>query len=239
MAPSLIRFADSATLVADVTRRWLAEVRQASQAGRRHSVALPGGRVAGQFLAASGREARAAGLSWKHVDFFWADERCVPPESTDSNFKLAQDGLFAPCAIDAGQIFRLRGELSPPDAARVASDELRRSVPVDLHGVPALELVFLGMGEDGHVASLFPNASPEVIASQELVLPVIGPKPPPQRLTFTFRLLAAAKQVWVLASGAGKADALRESLAPRQRTPLGRLLSQRTTTTIFTDISDV
>jgi 6-phosphogluconolactonase len=86
------------------------------------------------------------------------------------------------------------------------------------------------------VASLFPDARPEVTGSRAWVLPVIGPKPPPQRLTLTFRVLAAAHDVWVLASGAGKERALADSLSPGMLTPLGRLLELRVQTRIFTDI---
>jgi hypothetical protein len=132
---------------------------------------------------------------------------------------------------------KLRGELPPADAARLASAELRALLPSNAEGVPVLDLVFLGMGEDGHVASLFPGAPDAVVHSREPVLDVIGPKPPPQRLTLGFTVLAAAREVWVLASGAGKEEALRLSLASGLQTPLARLLSLRPQTRIFTDIA--
>ena len=119
----------------------------------------------------------------------------------------------------------------------MASAELRAVLPIDGSGNPVLDLVFLGMGEDGHVASLFPCATEAVIQSLEPVLDVIGPKPPPQRLTLSFATLAAAREVWVLASGVGKEEALRASLAPGLLTPLARLLSLRVRTRIFTDIA--
>jgi 6-phosphogluconolactonase len=91
-------------------------------------------------------------------------------------------------------------------------------------------LVLLGMGEDAHVASLFPGAPAEVVNSSATYLPVIGPKPPPQRISLSYPAIVAAKDVWVLVSGAGKERALRESLQPHATTPLGRVLTARSAT---------
>jgi 6-phosphogluconolactonase len=233
--PEIIRFENTDTLVRSVADRWLDLIHSASNVG--HHVALSGGRVAGRFMAAAAERSRSRGVSWDDVDFYWGDERCVPPEHADSNYRLADEALLTPLGIAADKRHRLRGELPPAEAARLAEEELRSATRTSGGSVPVLDLVFLGMGEDGHVASLFPEAPQEVIESRALVLPVIGPKPPPQRLTLTFPVLAAAREVWVLASGAGKEQALRESLAPGLRTPLARLLSQRGSTRIFTDIA--
>ena len=110
---------------------------------------------------------------------------------------------------------------------------------MDDTGQPELDLVFLGMGEDGHVASLFPRASEEAVRSKSVYLPVIASKPPPQRITLNFAALAAARQVWVLVSGAGKQSALRESLSEAGRTPLVRVLRARGQTLVFSDLAGV
>jgi 6-phosphogluconolactonase len=170
------------------------------------------------------------------VHFHWGDERCVPPEHADSNYKLAQTALLDPAGIALEQRHRLRGELPPDEAARLAEAELARVTGTASGRVPVLDLVFLGMGEDGHVASLFPGAPESVVTSPRWVIPVIGPKPPPQRLSLTFQVLAAAKEVWVLASGVGKEEALRESLRLGGSTPLAHLLSLRSHTRIMTDL---
>jgi len=100
-----------------------------------------------------------------------------------------------------------------------------------------LDLIFLGMGEDGHVASLFPGAPDEVVRSKSVYLAVVASKPPPRRITISYGTIAAAIQVWVLASGAGKEHALRESMSPNGRTPLARVFQMREKTTLFTDIA--
>ena len=101
---------------------------------------------------------------------------------------------------------------------------------------PGLDLIFLGLGEDGHVASLFPGAPDEVVRNKSIYLPVLASKPPPQRITICFATIAAARQVWVLASGPAKENALRESLSANGQTPLARVLQSRDKTIIFTDI---
>jgi 6-phosphogluconolactonase len=104
-------------------------------------------------------------------------------------------------------------------------------------GQPLLDLAFLGMGEDGHVASLFPGAWEAAVRDKSVYLPVVASKPPPQRITLNFAALVAARHIWVLASGAGKENALRESLSANGTTPLARVLQAREQTLIFTDLT--
>jgi 6-phosphogluconolactonase len=97
-------------------------------------------------------------------------------------------------------------------------------------------MIFLGMGEDGHVASLFPGELPEAISDPAIYRTVTAVKPPPRRMTLGYGMLAAALEVWLLASGRGKEGALKESLSPKGGTPLSRVLRSRTRTRILTDI---
>ena len=229
-------FPDTETLVQQVAGRWLDAVDAAATAKKPFHVALSGGRVAGRFMAAAHGLGTARRTCWDTVHFHWGDERCVPPEHADSNYKLAQTALLDPAGIAVKQQHRLRGELPPDEAAHLAEVELTRVTGTASGSVPVLDLVFLGMGEDGHVASLFPGAPESVVSSSRWVIPVIGPKPPPQRLSLTFQVLAAAKEVWVLASGVGKEEALKESLRIGGNTPLAHLLSLRSHTRIMTDL---
>ncbi|HVV02442.1 MAG TPA: 6-phosphogluconolactonase, partial [Verrucomicrobiae bacterium] len=165
----------------------------------------------------------------------WADERCVGPESSESNFRLAQENLFQPLQIASAQIHRIRGELPPPEAARKAGEELRRFF--SRQDEPILDLIFLGMGEDGHVASLFPE-EPEAMASDPGIFrAVTASKPPPNRVTLGYSMIFRAREVWVLVSGDAKQAALKTSLAENGKTPLARVIQARAHTKIFSDVA--
>ncbi len=223
-------------LAETVARRWLDEIAAAREAGRPHTVALSGGRITTKFFAAVIAQNRDRRVAFDHVHFFWADERCVPPADPESNYRMASELLFTPLNIAEKQIHRLPGEADPAAAARAASSELSAIAPAGPAGLPVLDLVFLGMGEDGHVASLFPGASAEVLncATPFLVIQN-SPKPPPTRLSLGYATLAAARQIWALVSGAGKEQAFRDTLTTGQ-TPLRRVIESNPAVTIFTDL---
>jgi 6-phosphogluconolactonase len=234
----LISFASADELAQAVASAWLDEIEAANRAGKPHCVALSGGRIAQKFFAATVEQAKTCAVSFGRVHFFWADERCVPPDDAESNFAIARKFLFAPLKIADEQIHRIRGEDSPEAAAKAASAEISKIVPLNENGQPVLDLIFLGMGGDGHVASLFPG-EPDVLISDRAIYRAVkdSPKPPPNRVTLGYAAIAAAKRVWVLVSGTGKESALRESLISKGRTPLARVTQFKTHTIIFSDFS--
>jgi len=230
-------FADTDELAARVAGLWLDEIESANGAGKTYCVALSGGRIAQKFFATTVEQVKRRAVSFERVHFFWADERCVPPTDPESNFKLASELLFAPLKIPANQIHRIRGEEPPEAAGKTAGEEIARFVSLNSDNQPILDLIFLGMGEDGHVASLFPGENEAAISAPAIYRAIRkSPKPPPDRITLGYAAIAKARQVWVLVSGAGKAAALRDSLRPEGRTPLARILLIRSQTKIFSDI---
>jgi 6-phosphogluconolactonase len=236
MAFELIPLANAGALAVAAAAEWLKDVEARQVGGKPYCVALSGGRIARGFASAVAELARARNPTLDPVQFFWSDERCVPPDDPESNFSIAQELIFLTLGIPAQRIHRIRGEAEAELAAREAETELRRVAVQESEGQPVLDLAFLGMGEEGHVASLFPGEPEAVLASPAVFRPVVVPKPPPQRITLGYPALAAARQVWVLVSGVAKQGALRESLAPTGRTPLARVLRLRSQTRIFTDI---
>lgn len=216
---------------------WLNEVDLAQRDERSYSVALSGGRITQKLFAAAVAQAQHRHSSWENIHFFWADERCLPPTDSESNFRLAQELLFAPLKIRADQIHRIRGEDTPEAAAQAAQLEIGRLLPRNEAGQPMLDLIFLGLGEDGHTASLFPGEPKDLSRSPAVYRAVLNsPKPPPHRVTLGFPAIAAAKQVWMLASGKGKETAFQDSLSPEGKTPFARVLRLRSHTKIFSDI---
>lgn len=235
----LLSFGNADELALAAANAWLDEIEAVGRAGVTHSVALSGGRITQKFFAATVARAAARKISFDPVHFFWADERCVPPDDPESNFKMAEELLFSPLKIDAGKIHRLRGEQKPDAAVKIAEEELFRTAKKNHDQQPVLDLIFLGMGEDGHIASLFPNAPAKIMdISVPFLVVKNSPKPPPTRISLSYKTIFAAKNIWVLISGNGKATAMRESLSPGGKTPLARVIASHPVK-IFSDIKEI
>jgi 6-phosphogluconolactonase len=146
--------------------------------------------------------AKLSGIDWACVSVYFGDERAVPPTHPDSNYLMAQSALFEHVALLPANIHRMRGEAPDQDGAARAYEAC---LP------PRISVMILGIGEDGHTASLFPG-SPALLERTRRVLPVIGPKPPPKRLSVTPPVIEAAALCVMLATGAGKADAVLRAL---------------------------
>lgn len=224
---------DAVALADEAARRLVAQLEQRTEVARPFCVALSGGRIAGHFYDALVTRTAERRQLWEAVEFFFADERWVPLDHADSNYRLARERLFDPLEIPTARRHALAAGPDREFAAAQSQAELLARAPLSRRGQPILDLAILGMGEDGHVASLFPDATPEVIGSRKVYLPVNGPKPPPERLTLTYSVLAEAREVWVLISGAGKEAALQESLGEAGQTPLARLIRSRAQTRLF------
>ena len=174
-----------------------------------------------------------AGLldDWSAVELWYGDERCVPPEDPESNHKLVADSLLAHIQGPAQPSeHRMLGELGPEEAARAYAAQLRARVALaESNGLPSLDIALLGLGEDGHTASLFPGDPAVEDDSGALCLPVRdAPKPPPERVTLSLPVLRAARHCLLLVTGAGKASALTAALSgPDPRIPASLLASER------------
>ena len=232
----LERFHTTSDLVAAAAAKLIAEVQAAGLRNQRFSLGLSGGRVATSLYRKLVELSATSAVPWHVVDFFWADERCVPPDHPDSNFRHADEALLRPLNIRRHHIFRLRGELAPAAATTMANSQVRENIAAGTDGLPALDLVLLGMGEDGHIASLFPDAPQGVVESKEPFLAIMdSPKPPPQRITMGYALLKATKHVWVIVASGDKAAMLHSSLSKEGSSSLAKLVQMRTETTILTD----
>ncbi len=198
-------------------------------------VALSGGRIAVAFFSALVAQGARAKTLLGRVHFFWADERCVPPGSPESNYTVARQRLFLPLALPEARIHRIKGELEPEVAAAQAETELRQVAPGVSKGQPVLDFVFLGMGEDGHVASLFPGRDQEFPGCLSYRSVLDSPKPPENRVSLTYSAIGASREIWVLVSGTGKAEALSKALGGDRNMPMGKLLRMRAGVKVFSD----
>ena len=172
----------------------------------RFTIALSGGSTPRKLYSLLGSEPYRSQIDWALVEIFWSDERCVPPDSEDSNYRMARETLLSNIPIAAKQVHRMPADQPDRDVASQAYTlELQGTFGTD--GIPRFDLIQLGMGPEGHTASLFPH-QPSLHEQQRLVMPVITPKPPPPRLTFTAPLLNAARHILFLVTGADKSDAV-------------------------------
>jgi 6-phosphogluconolactonase len=150
---------------------------------------------------------------WSDIHVWFGDERCVAPDDPDSNYRMVSESLLGHAGIDESNVHRIRGELGPEAGAVAYAQELRATVAGDDRGVPILDVAMLGLGEDGHTASLF-GGGRALRATGAICMGVTdAPKPPPERITLTLDVLRAAGRCVLLASGAPKADAVAAVLA--------------------------
>ena len=159
-------------------------------------------------------------LPWERVQITFGDERCVPPDDAASNYRMAREALLDRVPIPAGNVFRIRGEVDPEQAARECEERLRAVAERFGEDRYAHDVLLLGMGEDGHTASLFPG-SPALEEFVRDVVPATGPKPPPQRVSFTFSLINAARLVMFLVNDPSRQPVVDAAL--RGEYPSGRV----------------
>lgn len=186
------------------------KVAQEATASRgRFTIALSGGTTPKKLYGLLATEPYRSQIDWAKVEIFWSDERCVPPDDAESNYHMAHEVMLSKLPLSASQIHRMPADEADRDAAAEKyTQEMQRVFGETL---PHFDLLQLGMGPEGHTASLFPH-QPSLHEQQRLVMSVTVPKPPPPRLTFTPPLLNAARHILFLVTGGEKADAIQAVL---------------------------
>ena len=171
------------------------------------SLVLSGGATPRRMYELLGSPPLAGQINWGAVHVFWGDERCVPPHSPESNYRMAREALLDRVGIPPGNIHRIEAELPPETAADRYEEEVRQAVPLDARRLPAFDVVLLGLGEDGHMASLFPY-TPALDERERLVTSLYVQRLQAHRITMTFPLLNNARDILFIVSGMGKAKIL-------------------------------
>jgi 6-phosphogluconolactonase len=208
--------------VADTVANWIAaQARHAVDDHGSFSIALSGGstpRLLNEMLA--GREWRDR-IDWSAWDVYFADERACPPDDPASNYALAETTLLSHVPVDPGRVHRMPAERDDLDAAAAEySDLLARSLPASAEGAPRLDLVLLGLGENGHTASLFPG-TPALEVTDRWATRGLADYAPFDRITLTYPTINAAAAVGFMVTGAGKHEAL--AATARGEVPASRI----------------
>lgn len=207
---------DPTTLADSVASRLIARLTKRTVADAAIHVSLTGGSMGSAVLAAVARHPRRDRVNWPNVHFWWSDERFVARADVDRNERQAREALLDALDLPAANIHAMAASdegLDQDAAAARYAEELARFTQPDGTPWPAFDVCFLGVGPDGHIASLFPDRS-EILITDRPVVPVRdSPKPPPNRVTLTRPVINSSKRVWLVLTGADKASALGLALA--------------------------
>lgn len=204
-----VRVADDAGKLAEAGAAVFLASAMALPPGEELTVALSGGSTPRAMHEILASPAMRDAIPWKRVRIFWGDERCVPPDHKDSNFKMAKETLLDHVPLDPEKIHRMIGEDGSEKGAADYEALVRKHVKRVVNGTPSIDLVYLGMGDDGHTLSLFPGTA-AVRESHALVTQGYNAQLKSPRITFTPRMANAAKLCVFLVGGAGKAGVLQQ-----------------------------
>jgi 6-phosphogluconolactonase len=207
--PDIVILDDVHAIAREAARRVRRSAAAAIAARGRWSVALSGGSTPRPLYRALDGGDPSERIDWARADLFFGDERTVPPDHPESNYRMARETLLSRVPVPAERVHRMRGEAPDLSAAAAAYEaELRSFDPAP---IPVIDLVLLGMGPDGHTASLFPGTT-ALDERQRLCVPVDVPKLATRRLTLTYPVFEAAREVLFLIVGQDKAHTLREAV---------------------------
>ncbi|WP_029069663.1 6-phosphogluconolactonase [Jonesia quinghaiensis] len=213
MTRSVILHQDATFLAQATAARLLMRLHELAQTQNRVDIVLTGGTVGIATLAEMSSSPLRMGVDWTVVHVWWGDERFVASDSPDRNEGQATEALLSQLPIPPGNIHRMasaKGDTTAETGAVAYANELSQAVPGEV--TPFFDVLLLGMGPDGHVASLFPE-HPTALTSGVVVAVHDSPKPPPTRISLTFDTINRARQVWVVAAGEEKAPAVARALA--------------------------
>lgn len=207
---------DAAELAAAVASRLLARLEEAQGAGRVPHVALTGGSIADEIHREVARRAPDSSVDWQRVELWFGDERFVSSRSSDRNALQAREAMIDALGVPPERVHEAPGSDQVDD---VQASALAYAQALHEHGADEFELVMLGLGPDGHVASLFPG-HPGLEAHDAVTVAVTdSPKPPPERVSLTLEALNRSRAVWFVVSGDQKAGAVADALAPGPARP--------------------
>jgi 6-phosphogluconolactonase len=211
---NVLVYPDADGLAAALGARLVARLAEAQSAKGTASVVLTGGRTGIAVLDVLRTSPSRDTVDWSRVDFFWGDDRFLPRDHADRNERQAREALLDHLAVDPLRVHSMEpadGRFGDdPEAAAAAYDEFLASYGGA--GGPLFDVCLLGVGEEGHVASIFPE-SPAVREDERLVVAVRDcPKPPPTRVSLTLPAIRRSSEVWLLTTGAAKAEAVRAAV---------------------------
>jgi 6-phosphogluconolactonase len=208
-------FENQQALVRAVGRQFLKYAAQAEEQQESVHTALSGGntpKALFEHLARRGQQ-----VDWQNFHFYWVDERCVPPEHEESNFGMANKLFFSKIKIPAGNLHRIRGESDPETEVIRYSKEIEQHIE-KISGWPVFDWILLGLGEDGHTASLFPDDD-HALGAQSICVPAKHPHSGQNRISLTLPVINSARHISFMVSGAEKAEIVERVIRSNHQNP--------------------
>jgi 6-phosphogluconolactonase len=236
-APEVIIHRDASLLAKAAAARLITRLVDAVTAHGSASLVLTGGGIGTAVLTELAATPARDAVDWRHVDIWWGDERFLPEGDPERNETGAREALLDQVDVDPARVHPMAPSNGPdgddPEAAaaRYAGELARVATPEDHGPVPSFDIMLLGIGPEGHVASLFPGM-PALYDERPVVAVRGAPKPPPTRISLTFPSITAAREIWILAAGGEKAAAvalaLSDDVGPKQVPAVAARGRQRT-----------
>ena len=213
---------DTAELSGRTADRFIEIAQRSIRSSGRFAVALSGGSTPKNLYSRLSSPAYQERLSWPNVHLFWGDERCVPPDHPDSNFRMVKEALLSKIEIPPENVHRMAGEREPSTAASEYEKHLQEFFLVKNGALPRFDLILLGVGDDGHTASLFPGSG-ALHETKRLVLAPFVEKLKSHRLTLTLPVLNQGGEVWFLVTGSDKAGIIKEIFSASADLPAAKV----------------
>lgn len=211
LQPQIIVANNPSELARSAARIFTTSAKECVTQKNRFIVALSGGTTPRAMHRLLVEEPYSSDIPWKKIRIFWVDERCVPVDDPASNYGLAKNDFLDRIPIPIEQIHPMPGGVPPEEGAKKYQEEMEAFFQMGEEDFPVFDLIFLGMGKDGHTASLFPGKR-SVVASERWVAAVKGGNPDVYRLTLTYKVLNRAKEIYFLVSGKGKAPIVKTAI---------------------------
>lgn len=225
MSPEILVYADADAVAEALAERLTAALAAVQESGRTPQLCLTGGRIANRAYERLARDG-GSGVTWSDVDLWWGDERFVPADDADRNAKQVLDVLRAPLGLSDARVHEM-----PASDGGVDLDAAAAAYAAEL-GAVSFDVCLLGMGPDGHVASLFPD-HPSSSAAGDVIAVRESPKPPPDRVSLTIPVINRSREVWFLVSGDDKADAAAKALLTSGPVPVPAAQVEATGRTVW------
>lgn len=214
--PNVIIHRDADVLAKAAAARVITRTVDAQSGKGSASLVLTGGTIGIATLAEIAASPARDAVDWRNLDIWWGDERFLPAGHPERNETGAREALLDHVDLDPARVHVMRGPdsgMTAEESAEAYAEELRRAARPEDHGpAPSFDVMMLGMGPDGHVASLFPGM-PSLYETRPVVAVHGAPKPPPTRISLTLPVIQGAREVWLIAAGAEKAGAVRLALS--------------------------